>query len=472
MVDGDTTSPATLAASPGPDGVVSLREALLAAEGADGPLEIDVAASLSGGSIALDSDLPPIVRDGLSLVGPEDAAGRPLVTISGSAISVFASRFRAAGLRFTAARGAALFVYAGAPDPGAAPAVENVRIEDCVFDGAGAFGLGHGVAIGTADGSSGASVRNVAVSRCTFDGYVGDVAAVLVDAGGAGGTVESVSVTRCHFTLNATAVRVGMEGTDDRLSGILVADGVFVANDLSIAAICGAPPGRPPSGNGVLDGFAIARNLIREGSNAAIYLLAGGTGATGFVVRDVEIVDDVIWGGETFGIGGEGGSGAGATGNRIESVRIVNDTIALSGDRSGLAFYANTYGAVGNGVSGIEVVNSIFSGGGEEFAGDAIPDLVSHSIVRDGRFAGTSGNFSAIPGFVDAARGNFHLLADSPAIGKGDPREAPCTDLDGNARLTDGKVDLGALEFGAVPEPRPCPIAAVAAATPPPLARR
>ncbi len=57
------------------------------------------------------------------------------------------------------------------------------------------------------------------------------------------------------------------------------------------------------------------------------------------------------------------------------------------------------------------------------------------------------------PHWVDPVNGDFHLQAGSPAIDRGDPayQAAPEeTDLDGEARIANGRVDIGADEYGSI----------------------
>lgn len=51
------------------------------------------------------------------------------------------------------------------------------------------------------------------------------------------------------------------------------------------------------------------------------------------------------------------------------------------------------------------------------------------------------------PKFVDVENRNFHLLANSPLVSRGDASNATEYDLDGDYRLADGRVDIGADEF-------------------------
>jgi hypothetical protein len=62
---------------------------------------------------------------------------------------------------------------------------------------------------------------------------------------------------------------------------------------------------------------------------------------------------------------------------------------------------------------------------------------------------GSSNNFNSDPQFKDAANGNFRLGAASPAIDAGDNSaiSGVNVDLDGNARIVNSVVDLGAYEY-------------------------
>jgi len=89
---------------------------------------------------------------------------------------------------------------------------------------------------------------------------------------------------------------------------------------------------------------------------------------------------------------------------------------------------------------------------------------ISYSLVGaedcDGMYSGLEGNitcgngilFDEDPMFEDAENGNLHLRSDSPAIDKGDDNAISSTgvttDLDQHVRSQNGKVDMGAYEFG------------------------
>jgi hypothetical protein len=62
--------------------------------------------------------------------------------------------------------------------------------------------------------------------------------------------------------------------------------------------------------------------------------------------------------------------------------------------------------------------------------------------------AGGSGNFTSAPSFVNPGANDFHLQSNSPCINSGDNGfVTSSTDLDGNARVVGGAVDMGAYEF-------------------------
>jgi parallel beta-helix repeat protein len=60
-----------------------------------------------------------------------------------------------------------------------------------------------------------------------------------------------------------------------------------------------------------------------------------------------------------------------------------------------------------------------------------------------------TGNMDLAPAFADAANGDYHLTAGSPCVNAGTngAPQLPATDLDGDPRIADGRVDMGAYEF-------------------------
>jgi hypothetical protein len=61
--------------------------------------------------------------------------------------------------------------------------------------------------------------------------------------------------------------------------------------------------------------------------------------------------------------------------------------------------------------------------------------------------AGTNNVLGANPLFVNAAAGDFHLMALSPAIDAADSAATEATDFDGTARPQGAKRDVGAFEY-------------------------
>ena len=73
----------------------------------------------------------------------------------------------------------------------------------------------------------------------------------------------------------------------------------------------------------------------------------------------------------------------------------------------------------------------------------AIKQPFNPATVMDHNIATTTSN----PGFVGAARADFHLQSNSPAINRGSPAGAPMDDFDGSARPSGPAFDVGAFEY-------------------------
>ena len=90
------------------------------------------------------------------------------------------------------------------------------------------------------------------------------------------------------------------------------------------------------------------------------------------------------------------------------------------------------------------IYGNAVTGGGQQLGGSAMCSA-TYSDVGPGAAAGAT-NINADPMFMDAARGNFHLMATSPAKDAADPNATLNIDVDGDARPQGPRRDIGADE--------------------------
>ena len=142
-----------------------------------------------------------------------------------------------------------------------------------------------------------------------------------------------------------------------------------------------------------------------------------------------------------------GWSGGGLSGTAFNC--LIRRNSALLG--GGGAFYSTLYNCTviensGGGVSGGTACNSIVWNNGES---NYEPDsFVATNCCASNFSYGVSGNITNLPLFVDAANGDFRLMSNSPCINWGNNSVVSnATDLDGNARIVEEVVDIGAYEY-------------------------
>ncbi|GEM_PF-1316328 len=134
------------------------------------------------------------------------------------------------------------------------------------------------------------------------------------------------------------------------------------------------------------------------------------------------------------------------------TLTLTNCTVNANGASSGNGIFSNRYD---DSALTIRFTNSILRNGGFSHDTDTnkIPPTydVTYSDVEGG-FNGT-GNINADSLFVDTGATNYRLRSGSPAVNAGDPASTTATvsatDLDGIARLSEGRVDMGAYEMPA-----------------------
>ncbi|HAK95678.1 MAG TPA: hypothetical protein DCM87_11905, partial [Planctomycetes bacterium] len=169
---------------------------------------------------------------------------------------------------------------------------------------------------------------------------------------------------------------------------------------------------------------------------------------------------------------GQGGAALRATSSDgAHAPTIVNNIIyANTSTASGGAVAVNNVGALlfaGNTVCGnsaattgggfdveagsadIRIVDCIFWANGASNLAGVTAAMISYCDVEGGAPEGGTGNIAADPRLVNAAGGDFHLLAASPCRGAGTAVAALAVDFDGEPR--DATPDIGADEYRVPP---------------------
>ncbi len=495
VVNGNTPSIAALNRKPGRDGV-SLREALLAADRTGGSPTVYIMFSprLNGKTIEVLSELPPLHRDHLVLEGIAPNGAPAVVTLDGrhatkaalgEMLLVQASEVNVRWLRFTVmhprrdrtTQEAAEQVGQGRiAQQFTLKRIANVQIVDNVFDNSGfdfpyikSSGGNSGLlANGVMFGGINTHINAVTVARNTFSYINDDAVGVLADS--SGDTINGVVIEDNTFKGNEIPIELGIGSTGSRLTGTQI-----IGNTIAPKSTGATVTGTGGSGitidsgahNGTVDQTLIEDNMI-SGPAGLLLIQAAATGdvnsGSGNVISNTQIINNVLNPTAT-GAGGIaliGGDATTTPPSHISGVTIVNDTIVNNLGNAGLFSSApNGIGASGNLITDVTVRNTILyepsgipifvspgmMGGGVSLA----PDVLTNSLISGFGWAGSNGNITGNPEFVNEQAGDYHLAVGSPAVNAGTTIGAPAYDITGAPR--DGQPDIGAFEFGATPRP-------------------
>ena len=279
-------------------------------------------------------------------------------------------------------------------------------ITNCAFTGNNTahYGFGGGLS------NSGTAI----ITDCTFS-------ANTAFAGGGIFNTGTATLTHCSFTNNIATNGGGAlsegGGLDNRSGGVIVlTDCTLTGNQTPLG---------DGGGLGNTDGTATLTNCVVTDNSA----------------------------GDSFGGGFGGGIFSRSFSPGSASVTMTNCTVAgnsSSNSGGGLFNLAYTYVPVSQ--STVSLTNDIFSGdsapNGPEIYNNGGTVITSASDIRQGGYAGTNGNISADPEFVNHAS-DVHLQPLSPCIGMGTAAGAPATDADANPRPS--PPSMGAYEFEATP---------------------
>jgi alpha-tubulin suppressor-like RCC1 family protein len=160
---------------------------------------------------------------------------------------------------------------------------------------------------------------------------------------------------------------------------------------------------------------------------------------------------------------GSTGAGAGAYTSSLYNCMLYSNRSFFTGGGAALSTLINctiasntAYGITGGGGGGVTsctLTNSIIyfnTTGGNYSGSNNMSWCCTTPLPNDGSGDVVVGvnNTSSAPLFVNLANGNCRLYPGSPGIDSGNNAVVPVTvDLDGNARIVNGTVDLGAYEF-------------------------
>jgi hypothetical protein len=157
-------------------------------------------------------------------------------------------------------------------------------------------------------------------------------------------------------------------------------------------------------------------------------------------------------------IGNTANAGGGAGGSTLNNCVLVGNMAEYGGGVGGstlnncvlvgnTADYGKTHTGQGGG-SYRSTLNNCIVWGNSAWKGDNHYDCTFNHSCTTPLPSGGTGNIAEDPMFVDAADGFFQLQRYSPCIDKGNNEYASGdSDLDGNPRIRNGRVDMGAYEY-------------------------
>ena len=293
------------------------------------------------------------------------------------------------------------------------------------------FGDGGGVFIANAS----PVVRNNVITKnqaCEGLGIFVNGGAPLIQ----GNTISSNSAAGCSGGIGGGGIAVLAQSAPQIIGNVITNNNMTVSG-LNGGGLSLFAAGSPVIQNNIISNnvqFGIAmvngstphivQNLIVNNLGGGLTTSAGGTGA---VYLNNTFADNV---GQSSFISDFGL--ASAIGGSFPSDAVIqnNLAIAVAGQP---AIYCSAP------LPSAFVANDVFSiGGGSAYD----PTCTSQT--------GIQGNISSDPLFVDNAVANYHLQPGSPAIDTGNNTVSiglPATDLDGNPRVVNTTVDMGAFEF-------------------------
>ena len=503
-INGDISSPAALIADPGPDGI-SLVEAMTAAEATIEYDTIEFDPSLSGAVIAITGGLPVISQGNLSINGDIDDDTNPDITIDGASAASDTGLFLY-GASHVIVKGLVVRNFSKhgvsiSPDTvgGAATAedivlyhntissswnavqliiwsqdhgaIRNVEIVSNTLQNSGG---GVGIQAGIGDSATDNEISGVSITSNTIinPGYN---TAVFVSASSSAGlsrnTVTDIEIRGNQISGHTnTSILIDVANqagcNDNTVDGVVIADNKIDGTPVTIEIVSVGQSGTNATGNVLSDvtirdnvltgggiqfggatgngandntisGVLIDRNHISSCAANGVFLIAGSGGAHDNLFENVVLRNTFVGDCTDAGVLLHGETSS-SPNNILNGVTIANLTLVDNGIGSSWAGGLNINSKhASNIISSVTVSNTILwgNGGGDAIRGSLVPDSVAYSLLSDGRFVGSNGNIYQSPEFADPGSGDYRLQSDSPCVDTGDPSAADVGPEDLDNRL-------------------------------------
>ena len=198
-------------------------------------------------------------------------------------------------------------------------------------------------------------------------------------------------------------------------------------------------------------GITVRNNLLRHNHVAGIYMGSYAPDLGG--VSNCTFTHNTLYQNDTEAYGG----GSFALQYNVSNV-IIQHNVIVCANTGYKPFILNTT-TLGNVAAG-NIDWNVYSGAPSNALEFIWRDVsyTSFAAWRSGSGHDANSLFVSSVGFANPSRQDFSLLASSPAVDRGNPSFVAASgeaDLAGKTRMHAGRVDIGALEFGALPAAGP-----------------
>ncbi|HPR33493.1 MAG TPA: T9SS type A sorting domain-containing protein, partial [Prolixibacteraceae bacterium] len=293
------------------------------------------------------------------------------------------------------------------------------------------YSIGVFISTSSSPNKSRNSITDVEIRDNQISGHTN--ASILVDAANQANSIDNTidGIVIAENVIDGTPVTielVSVGGSGTNATGNVLSDVTIKDNVLTSGGIQFGGATGNGANNNKISGVLIDRNHISSCRANGIFLIAGSGGAHNNLIENVVLRNTFIRNSSDAGVLLHGETSS-SPNNVINGVAIANMTLvnnAIGSSWAGGLNINSKYSS--NQILNVYMSGSILwgNGGGDAIRGSLVPDSVKFSIIGDGRFLGSNENIYISPEFVDPGAGDFRLQPGSPCVDTGDSSATDC----------------------------------------------